>query len=257
MKSNIYYAELAPFRDLFRTGLPVLCYHKIGSKPAGVRLRGIYVSRPLFGRQMRGLKAAGYRSIPMDDCVGFVDKGKGVVLTFDDGSRTVLDNAMDSLSSSGFRAINYLVSDLIGDVNQWDVVKGEVPDPLMDEAQVRDWMAAGHSIGAHTRTHPRLSRIPVAQAREEIIGSKKSLEDRFGVAVQHFCYPYGDYSPQVRDLVEEAGFATAVTVDPGVYRPACDPMLIPRIGARAHSLNFRNVFKRLAGRPLVTVDAGL
>jgi len=257
MKSNIYYAELSPFHDLFRSGVPLLCYHKIGRKPLGVKMRGIYLSPRLFARQMRELKAAGYRSISMDDCVGFADKGKGVVLTFDDGSRTVTDNATDSLASSGFRAINYLVSDLIGGVNQWDVVKGEVPDPLMDEVQVRDWMAAGHTIGAHTRTHPRLSRIPLAQAREEIFGSKKSLEDRFGVPMRHFCYPYGDYSLQVRDLVEEAGFATAVTIDPGVYRPTVDPMLISRICARAHSLNFRNVFKRLAGRRLVTVDPGL
>ena len=257
MKRNIYYAVLAPFRDLFRSGLPLLCYHKIGSKPRGVKMRSIYLSRRLFAQQMRGLKAAGYRSVSMDDCVGFVDNGTGVVLTFDDGSRTVMENAADSLASSGFYAISYLVADLIGGVNQWDVVKGEVPDPLMDAAQVRDWMAAGHQIGAHTRTHPRLSRIPLEQAREEIVGSKKSLEDRFGVAVRHFCYPYGDYSQQVRDLVEEAGFATAVTVNTGVYRPACDPMLIPRIGARAHSLNFRNLFKRLIGRPIVTVDPGL
>jgi len=187
MKSNIYYAELSPFHDLFRSGLPLLCYHKIGRKPLGVKMRGVYLSRRLFARQMRELKAAGYRSIPMDDCLGFADQGKQVALTFDDGSRTVMENAMDSLASAGFRAINYLVSDLIGGVNQWDVVKGEVPDPLMNDVQVRDWMAAGHTIGAHTRTHPRLSRIPLAQAREEIVGSKKSLEDRFGVPMRHLC----------------------------------------------------------------------
>lgn len=55
-------------------------------------------------------------------------------------------------------------------------------------------------------------------------------------------------------MVEEAGFETAVTVDPGVARPGTDRFLIPCIGARAHSLNFRNVLKRLTGRPLV--DAG-
>ncbi len=47
----------------------------------------------------------------------------------------------------------------------------------------------GHQIGAHTRTHPVLTEIPAARAREEIAASKKALEDRFGFAVKHFCYP--------------------------------------------------------------------
>ena len=57
----------------------------------------------------------------------------------------------------------------------------------------------GHQIGAHTRTHPVLTEIPAALAREEIAGSKKGLGGpRFGFAVKHFCYPYGEVSPAVR-----------------------------------------------------------
>ena len=255
MKHNIYFAELGPLRELFKTGLPVLCYHKIGSKPRGVKLRSIYVSRGLFARQMAELRAEGYRSAPADRLATDGPSRQEVVVTFDDGSLSALRHAAEPMHASGIRAINYLVSDLIGGVNEWDTVRGEVPDRLMNESQVREWMAAGHQIGAHTRTHPKLSRISLARAREEIFGSKKSLEDRFGVPIGHFCYPYGDYSPAVRDLVQEAGYETAVTVELGVRRPDNDRFLIPRIGARAHSLNFRNVFKRLLGRPLVDVSA--
>ena len=251
MKHNIYFAELAPLRSLFDSGLPVLCYHKVGRKPRGVKLRGIYVGTGLFARQLRQLKTNGYKSVPSDRLASSGPFSREMVLTFDDGSLTTLHHAVPLMAEVGFCAINYLVSDLLGGVNQWDTVRGEVPDRLMDETQVRDWMAAGHEIGAHTKTHPKLSRIPAAQAREEISGSKKSLEDRFGVPIRHFCYPYGDYTTVVRDMVEEAGFETAVTVDPGVRRADTDRFLVPRIGARAHSLNFRNVFKRLMGRPLV------
>ena len=251
MKHNIYFADLSPFRPLFASGLPVLCYHKVGRKPAGAKLSGIYVSAGLFSRQMSQLRAEGYRSVSVDRLTMDKAPAREVLITFDDGSLSVLRNAMEPMAAAGFRGINYLVSGLLGGVNEWDTVHGEVPDRLMDEAQVREWMSAGHEIGAHTKTHPKLSRIPPAQAREEISGSKKSLEDRFGVLIRHFCYPYGDYSPQVRDMVEEAGFETAVTVDPGVWRGYTDRFLVPRIGARAHSLNFRNVFKRLLGRPLV------
>lgn len=255
MKHNIHFAELAPFRELFASGLPILFYHKVGRRPPGTKLRGIYVSQKLFVRQMAELRNEGYRAVLMDRIVDNAWGPREVVIGFDDGSLTVLRNALEPMAKAGFRAINYLVSDLLGKENEWDVVRGEVPDRLMDEAQVREWMAAGHEVGVHTRTHPKLSRLPLARAREEIFGSKKSLEDRFGLPMRHFCYPYGDYSRAVRDLVEEAGFATAVTVEPGVYRPGTDRLLIPRIGARAHSLNFRNVFKRLAGRPLVDVES--
>jgi peptidoglycan/xylan/chitin deacetylase (PgdA/CDA1 family) len=109
-------------------------------------------------------------------------------------------------------------------------------------------MAAGHAIGAHTRTHPALTKIPADRAREEISGSKKILEDRFGVEVKHFCYPYGKVSPAVRDMVAEAGYETAVTTEPGVWTEETDPWLIPRLSARGHSLNLRNVFRLLTGR---------
>lgn len=251
MKHNIYFADLAPLRSLFATGVPVLCYHKVGRKPLGVKLRGIYVSAGLFARQMRQLRAEGYRTMALSEAEQGLPSGRRVVITFDDGSTTVFRHAMDAMARVEFHAINFLVSGHLGGVNAWDTARGEVPDRLMDEAQVREWLAAGHEIGAHTCTHPRLSKISLAQAREEIFGSKKSLEDRFGIPMRHFCYPYGDYSPEVRDLVEEAGFETAVTTDAGVWRARDDRRLIPRIGARAHSRNFRNFFKWILGRPLM------
>ena len=58
----------------------------------------------------------------------------------------------------------------------------------------------------------------------------------------------GEVSPAVRDLVAEAGYATAVTTEPGVFRPGTDRLLISRFRARAHSLNFRNVFRLLTGQ---------
>lgn len=251
VKKNIHFAELAPFRELFSEGIPVICYHKVGRKPLRAKLRGIYVTSGLFRRQMRELKSGGFHTITLDQCAAARSPNdRKIVLTFDDGSVTVLKNAVPAMGAAGFTAINYLVADLIGGRNEWDIVNGEVPDRLMDDAQVRDWMAAGHEIGSHTRSHPRLSKIPLAQAREEIVASKKMLEDRFGVPIRHFCYPYGDLSPQVRDLVAEAGYATAVTTEWGVHRAGDDPLLISRIGARGYSLNFRNVFRRLTGQPL-------
>ena len=116
-----------------------------------------------------------------------------------------------------------------------------------DAVQVHEWMAAGHEIGAHTCTHPWLTRIPLAEAREEIFASKARLEDLFGSPVRHFCYPYGDWNPAVRDLVVEAGYATACTTEPGLNRPEGDPFRLRRLTARYASRNWANVWRTIRG----------
>jgi len=118
----------------------------------------------------------------------------------------------------------------------------------MDDAQVLNWLAAGHQIGSHTRTHPWLTRLPRAAAREEIASSKKALEDRFSVAVEHFCYPYGDWNESVRDLVVAAGYKTACTTEPGVNTAADSPFALKRFTARYPSRNLKAIWARLRAR---------
>ena len=115
----------------------------------------------------------------------------------------------------------------------------------MDEAQIREWLAAGHEIGSHTLTHPFLTRISPQRAREEISASKKKLEDRFGRPVRHFCYPYGDWNPAVRDLVMAAGYETACTTEFGVNTGATPPFELKRILARYQSISFKALKERL------------
>ena len=59
-----YYSGLAPFRTVFETGNPILTYHKLGPRPAKVRLKGLYVSERLFERQLRELRDAGFEEQP-------------------------------------------------------------------------------------------------------------------------------------------------------------------------------------------------
>jgi peptidoglycan/xylan/chitin deacetylase (PgdA/CDA1 family) len=154
---------------------------------------------------------------------------------------------MEPLAAQGYRAIQFLVSGLIGKTNAWQGTEGDTEQPLMDEAQIREWLAAGHAIGAHTITHPSLTRLSTEQAREEIQASRKSLEDRFGVAVNHFCYPYGDWNPTVRDLVAEAGYTTACTTDFGVNSDGSDSLALRRVTARYRSRKLKNLLGFLRG----------
>jgi len=236
------YAALGPFRTAFAGGVPALVYHKLGALPLGVKLKSLYVDQALFAWQMRGLKGGGFSSASLDAWRGFSAPDPArAVLTFDDGSRTVLQHGMEELSVNHFTGIQFIVADAIGGVNRWDVRENsEAADPLMDTKDIREWLAAGHEIGAHTLTHPRLTEIPADRAKEEISASKKKLEDLFGIGIRHFCYPYGKWNRLVRDLVEEAGYETAVTLDFGVNSAAEDAFALKRIGARHPSLNFRN-----------------
>jgi len=73
-----------------------------------------------------------------------------------------------------------------------------------------------HELGAHTLSHPQLSKLPKKAAEEEIAGSKKYLEDIIGHEVKMFCYPRGDYSSETKKAVRKAGFIGARTVEMGV-----------------------------------------
>ena len=237
-----YYSRLRPFQDLFAAGLPVLTYHKVGPRPWRTRLKGLYVSPSLFQKQLAELRAAGYETRSLDDVRrSDAPAGRRVVLTFDDGFRNVWEHALAPLARCGYRAIQFLVADRLGRLNDWEIREGEVAEPLMDAAQVRDWLAAGHEIGAHSLTHPRLTQIPLAQAREEISASRKKLEDLFSVAVRHFCYPYGDCNDAVCDLAAEAGYATACTTRFGVNTAATPPYQLNRVTARYPSRNLKTL----------------
>ena len=240
-----YYSSLPPFRELFATGTPILTYHKLGPRPRRARLKGLYLGADLFARQLAELHAAGFVSGSLDNLANAGSPGRQVVLTFDDGFRNVLEHGLAPLAQHRFRAIQFLLPDLLGKTNEWDLPSGEVPEPLMDAAAVRDWLAAGHAIGSHTLSHPRLTRLPLSEAREEIVSSKKKLEELFGVAVEHFCYPYGDWNPAVRDLVAEAGYRTACTTAFGVNDPAQAPFELKRITARYPSRKLKGLLDSL------------
>ena len=242
-----YYSSLAPFRELFARGLPILTYHKLGPRPRGTRMKGLCLGKKLFAEQMAELRAAGFTSQSLDESLPRGgNPNRRFVITFDDGFVNVLTHALEPLAANGFRAIQFIVADRIGQVDEWNRADGEILSLLMDAAQIKNWLAAGHQIGSHTLTHPHLTRLPLAQAREEIIASKKKLEDLFGVAVNHFCYPYGDWDERMRDLVLAAGYRTACTTNFGVNTSETPPGALLRITARYPTRNLRTLAGKLA-----------
>jgi peptidoglycan/xylan/chitin deacetylase (PgdA/CDA1 family) len=246
-----YYSSLGPFREVFGNSTPILTYHHVGPRQSGARLRGLYVSPGLFWKQLAELRREGFEAGEFGSVLAHTaGQNRRVYLTFDDGFLDLHEHAMPRLHELGFRGIMFLVAGLIGKTNTWQQVQGDIAEPLMDKPQIKDWLGAGNEIGSHTIIHPRLTQLPLHDAREEIISSKKKLEDAFGRAVEHFCYPYGDWNPRVREFVAEAGYKTACTTEAGINTPETPAYELKRFTARYRSRSLKNLWpdlKRLVG----------
>ena len=94
----------------------------------------------------------------------------------------------------------------------------------MDWRELADLSRAGMEIGAHTVTHRSLWTLPPAVAAREIARSKRAIEQRLGVPVTTFSYPFGHYLPAHLRMIEKAGFRAAVTVR-GHGNDATTPLL--------------------------------
>ncbi|MBK6603367.1 MAG: polysaccharide deacetylase family protein [Betaproteobacteria bacterium] len=105
-------------------------------------------------------------------------------------------------------------------------------DLMMTRQQVRELCEAGMEIGCHTRLHPILARLPDDDARAEIVGSKRELEELTQTEVRYFAYPNGtpgdDYGMRDVNLVAAAGFDAAFTTSWGVVTRDWDQYQIPR-----------------------------
>jgi peptidoglycan/xylan/chitin deacetylase (PgdA/CDA1 family) len=106
-------------------------------------------------------------------------------------------------------------------------------DLMLSERQIRELPALGMAIGAHTVSHPILTRIDAELAEREIIASKAELEDITGQQVESFAYPNGrpgtDYDRIHVEMTRRAGFKTAVTTSWGAAGPDSDRFQLPRI----------------------------
>lgn len=195
--------------------VPILTYHQIDEAPArGASFRGLYVTAAAFARQMSLLKLQGYQGLAMTELMPYLtgDKvGKVVGITFDDGYLNNLKHALPVLAKHGFSSTCYMVSQRVGQSNVWDLDSGVSPAQLMDGLALRQWVAGGQEVGAHTRHHVRLLKNNEDTNLNEIVGCKAELQDLSGVSVNHFCYPYGEYTLAHRDMVREAGYASATT----------------------------------------------
>jgi hypothetical protein len=100
----------------------------------------------------------------------------------------------------------------------------ELSGRMMTWEQVREMQEAGISFGAHTLTHPPVSRLTEDEVGPELLHSKQILEQRLGRPAPDFAYPFGQPADcgNTADWLKRCGYRSAVTTVPGLNRAGSD-----------------------------------
>jgi peptidoglycan/xylan/chitin deacetylase (PgdA/CDA1 family) len=199
--------------------VPILGYHAIQPPVSGSDFPQLFVPQADFVEQMKWLDEHGYEAVTLDQVENAWFKGgelppKPVVLTFDDGYLSQYVAAFPALQHFHWPGVLNLVAEG-ADLPDADVRKMLDADPA--------WELASHTI-----THADLTTLDSADLHHEAAGSRRILEDRFGVPVNNFCYPASRYDDSVIKAVSDAGYRGATTENPGLATSA-DPYALNRI----------------------------
>ncbi|VBB09738.1 polysaccharide deacetylase [Lucifera butyrica] len=217
-------------------GIPVLNYHEVVKNDEDNPLA---LSVKEFDEQMAYLHRNGYKAITPDELLAYIGQGrqlpaKSVLITFDDGYRDNYTNAFPVLKKYGFTATIFLITDFVGN-DDW----------YLNWQQVREMQRAGIVFGSHTLNHIPLVGVPPAEVLFQLQKSKEGIEWRLGVPVNYLAYPTGAYDAQVCQLVRQAGYKAAFSVDFGRVTQASKVYALERVPIFKSRWSFYDFYLRL------------
>lgn len=211
--------------------IPILTYHSIDASGSVIS-----TSPKNFGAQMKFLSENDFNVVSLKSLGKhfFENKPlppKTVVLTFDDGFENFYTTAFPVLSEYNFTATVFLITDYCGRFNDWT---GNLPtlkpNKLMNWNEIKELSRNNIEFAAHSRTHPDLTRISSEEAAREIRESKLKIEERLGIEVADFAYPYGKYNLPVKQITQRY-FKTACSTNLGKAETGDDVFSLKRIDA--------------------------
>ena len=196
--------------------VPILMYHVLAVPAAGVPFPDLYVAPSTFTAQVRLLAHAGYHAVTLGQVFAAWHgsatlPNHPIVLSFDDGYPQDISVALPVLRARHWPGVlNLQVGNLI-------------------VRKVKELLAAGWEVDAHTLTHPDLTHVDSARLWHEVNGSRVSIHHTYGIPVDFFCYPAGRYDATVVAAVRRAGYKGATTTQLGLARPSSDPYTLDRV----------------------------
>lgn len=142
---------------------------------------------------------------------------------------------------------NHLMEKLIN-ISKVDIPYDLGQDVILSWDEVKEMNEWGIDFGAHTISHPILTKIPLEQAKFEILQSKKDIEKRLEQSVYTFAYPngtYEDFNTKIIDLVKESGFTCAVTTIPTIKASRMNLYKLGRLDPGWSFLSFKFIVSGL------------
>jgi peptidoglycan/xylan/chitin deacetylase (PgdA/CDA1 family) len=204
--------------------VPILMYHVIAAPPAGAPFPGLYVEPAEFAEQMHALASAGWHAVTLDQVEEYWRRGvslgtsKPIVISFDNGYNSQYTQALPVLRSLGW----------VGDENLQ--LTGLPPSQGgLGPEQIRGLLAAGWELDTQGISHADLITLDAEQLHYQVAVARETLQSRYHVPVNWFCYPSGDYDPAVVAAVKAAGFVGSTTVVPGWAHPSDDSYRLHRL----------------------------
>jgi peptidoglycan/xylan/chitin deacetylase (PgdA/CDA1 family) len=190
--------------------VPILMYHVIAAPPAGAPFPGLYVAPSEFAEQMEALAHAGWHAVTLDQVQAYwqrgvsLGQGKPIVVSFDNGYQSQYTQALPVLRRLGW----------VGDENIQ--LTGLPPSQGgLSQAQIRGLVTAGWELDTQGISHADLITLDGTQLHDQVAVARRTVQQRFGVPVNWFCYPSGHYDATVIAAVKAAGFTGSTTVVPG------------------------------------------
>ncbi len=203
--------------------IPILSYHSISDEQSSIS-----ISTNIFEKQIIFLKKLSYETVNFDE----IDPNKKnqIILTFDDGYKDILINALPILKKYNFKATCFFVTNLIGKNNNWDNKKENYKiKELMNPDDIKKWYENGMSVQSHSHNHLDLTKLSNMEIINELEYSKKYLKEKFNIESDVFCYPFGKVNRNVYEITKKI-YKNAVTTNRSRYNiNKHNRILIPRI----------------------------
>ena len=182
----------------------ILLYHSISDNEQDLYATPLSV----FETDMQWLAKREYKGLSLSRFYKKPEQEKAIVLTFDDGYRDFMENAVPVLNKHDFSATVFVVGKLIADVSRWR--KARLRTALLDWKEIRTIIDMGHEIGSHGLYHRDLTRLPKEELKEEVFDSKRKIEEGASIIVESFSYPFCKNNRKVQNTVRKAGYKQAV-----------------------------------------------
>jgi len=234
----IFVAGIVAIRsgELSGRRVAVLIYHRVLDREAPMREQdredwGCTVFADESRDHLDALTRAGFTAISPADYLEYLRGSKDlperpVLITFDDGWRSVYEYALPALLDAGMPATVF-VNTVADNAN---FAGGAPLDGAMTPRMIAECHAAGITIGSHGATHTYLTLLDDDALRRELSESKRDLEAIVGAPVNTLAAPGGQANAHVAELARAAGYELFFAGGSGTIGRGNDPMNLPRLG---------------------------